>query len=425
MKCKLVLTAILFALCLSVFGGNGVVLDNGRVVESHEAPGQDQPYPFEFEEALPKAPAGYKPFFIEHYGRHGSRFAYDNIYYDTFKKALDQAERKAVLTDFGKKLKADYDSHYPLYHLRMGDLTLSGMRQQERLGIEMVGNYPSIFRRPGASVSAVSSDSRRAIMSMSGFCLGLAKAAPSLDIREDQGNCHLDATMPRSRRNPFFRDIPSPKFPFAETEEEFCIRKTGCFPDVLSRLFTDPDVALEGIGSVKFLKKLYVLVSGMNSLDEADRTDFSGVFTEDEYARLWEVDDYQRYHEYYSYIKKIVPVMRSLVDDADAAIADGRRGASLRFGHDHVIMPLLVLLRLNGYSRQPQSPDEVSAIFANIDCPMAGNIQLVLYGNRRGGDVLVNIRLNGRNASVDGLAEAAPGFYRWEEYKSLITEQHK
>lgn len=413
------LTVLSFALTVSA-EAQTVVLDNGRQVSCREAQGQDQPYPFDLEEPVPTAPKGYSAFFVEHYGRHGSRFAYDDLYYDIVKQGLDQAEAKGLLTPVGKALKADYDSHYPTYHVRMGDLTGLGWQQQIRLGRQMAEAYPNIFRRKDAGVFAVSSDSRRSMMSMSGFCLGLGQAVPSLNIREDQGYCHLDATQPKSGNNPNLKTWPQREFPFAESVEEFCLRKTGACPNTLSRIFADPEAALEGIGVSTFVRKLYIVVVGMNSLEAEDRTDFSGIFTDEDLVGMWEVDNYQRYTEYYNYPIRTTPTLEHMIDDADDAIREGRYGAYLRFGHDHVVLPLLVLMRLNGYTREPESADAVSSIYAGIDCPMAGNVQIVLYRSAKNPDILVNIRLNGRNATVDGLDCVCPGFYRWEDYKSLF-----
>lgn len=425
MRLRYLIFAVLLASCSSSVSAQKteeklVVLDNGRAVSAFQAYGQDQPYPFQYEDAIPKAPKGYEAVYMEHYGRHGSRFAYSKKYYETFKKAMDQAESKGMLTEFGKRIKADFDKHYPEYILRTGDLTQVGWDQQRLIGKEMVQNYPSIFSAKDAAVFAGSSDSNRAIMSMAGCCLGIGQAAPDLKIVADQGNVILDATQPKSQADPFKMVWPEREFPFTETEDEFCTRKTNACPRLLSSLFTDPDIALKGIGKNTFIRRLYVLVSGMNSLAPEDRTDFSGLFTPEEFARMWEVDAYQRYHEYYSYLEKTAPVLLSMVKDADLALRDGKRGASLRFGHDHVVMPLLVLLRINGYTREPSTTDEISSIYANIDCPMAGNVQMVFYRSNKEPDILINIRLNGRNATVDGLKPVCDGFYRWEDYRNAV-----
>lgn len=397
-----------------------MVLDNGLTVSCRQAQGQDMPYPFDLEEPVPSAPSGYSPFFIEHYGRHGSRFAYSNKYYDTVRKGLDQAEALGLLTPQGKAFKADYDSHYPVYHVRMGDLASLGWEQQIRLGEEMAANYPGIFRSRDAAVFAVSSDSRRSMMSMSGFCLGLCRTFPGLKIREDQGYCHLDATQPKSEHNPNLKTWPKRSCPLDESIDDFCMRKTGGCPVTLGRIFTDPQAALKGIGVSEFLRKMYIVAVGMNSLDENDRTDFSEVFTPEDLIRMWEVDNYQRYREYWKYDIMTYPTLENIISDAEDAIGSNRRGAYLRFGHDHVVLPLLRIMKLNGFTRDAETTDDVSRVFPGYDCPMAGNIQLVLYRSKKNPDILVNIRVNGRSAYVEGIESVCPGFYRWEDFRNAV-----
>lgn len=257
-------------------------------------------------------------------------------------------------------------------------------------------------------------------MSMSGFCLGLCRTFPKLEIREDQGYCHLDATQPKSGNNPNLKTWPYLECPFTESVDDFCMRKTGGCPNTLGRIFTDPQAALEEVGVSAFLRKMYIVAVGMNSLEEKDRTDFSGIFTPEDLIRMWEVDNYQRFCEYYSYSNRTIPTLEHMISDAEDAISNNRHGAYLRFGHDHVVLPLLRIMKLEGHTGNAASTDEVSKVFTGYDCPMAGNIQMVLYRSKRNPDILVNIRVNGRTASVEGIECVCPGFYKWEDYRNHV-----
>ena len=53
-----------------------------------------------------KAPKGYKPFYISHYGRHGSRYHYTYDYLGSLDKALHQADSLDNLTPDGRLLLA-------------------------------------------------------------------------------------------------------------------------------------------------------------------------------------------------------------------------------------------------------------------------------------------------------------------------------
>ena len=54
------------------------------------------------EGTLTKAPRGYKPFYISHYGRHGSRYHASVSYFTPGIEALENAGREGLLTADGR-----------------------------------------------------------------------------------------------------------------------------------------------------------------------------------------------------------------------------------------------------------------------------------------------------------------------------------
>ena len=73
--------------------------------------------------SLTKAPKGYKPFYISHYGRHGARYASQSDMYGRLNKLFSQAEKDGNLTEYGRSFKARFDSLYPAVRYRTGDLS--------------------------------------------------------------------------------------------------------------------------------------------------------------------------------------------------------------------------------------------------------------------------------------------------------------
>jgi len=69
---------------------------------------------------LTPAPAGYEPFYISHYGRHGSRYMTSNKHYDRLNRQLDTALTLDLLTEYGKdvlrriRIATAYWRIYPL-----------------------------------------------------------------------------------------------------------------------------------------------------------------------------------------------------------------------------------------------------------------------------------------------------------------------
>ena len=52
---------------------------------------------------LTPAPEGYEPFYISHYGRHGSRYMTSDKVYRRLRKQLDSARTLGILTPYGKR----------------------------------------------------------------------------------------------------------------------------------------------------------------------------------------------------------------------------------------------------------------------------------------------------------------------------------
>jgi hypothetical protein len=111
--------------------------------------------------------------------------------------------------------------------------------------------------------------------------------------------------------------------------------------------------------------------------------------------------------------------MQPMVEEMIAlAESDPQEGIALRlrFGHDTCLMPLLSLLGVNGMDRRIENPDEVAGYWRNFDIPMACNLQLVLFKSKQNPDILVQVLLNGFEATLP-LEMAAPGcFYRWDDF---------
>ena len=64
--------------------------------------GTDFPYSFDVP-ALTKAPKGYKPFYISHYSRHGSRYYWNERLYPELDTLLVTAHRRHQLTAEGER----------------------------------------------------------------------------------------------------------------------------------------------------------------------------------------------------------------------------------------------------------------------------------------------------------------------------------
>ena len=59
--------------------------------------------------------------------------------------------------------------------------------------------------------------------------------------------------------------------------------------------------------------------------------------------------------------------------------------------------------------------------FGSDYTPFAGNLQLIFYRSKSGGDVLVKFLLNERETLISGLEPAQGPYYRWNDVKTWLA----
>ena len=223
---------------------------------------------------------------------------------------LSEGEKADNLTPYGEWLLQECQPLWDQVRYRVGDLAPLGWEQHQAIARNMVRNFPTVFGK-GSEVDACSSPSARAIVSMGSFCASVSREAPQAHVYAHQGLTDEQAARPNSGSNPFRYKGPEMVLPYKEKSENFFFRMFPEYPRVLSRLFKDTDKALGLQNPYEVFFNLYMFVGGMNSLPDDVRVDVSGIFTPEEYARLWETDNYERFREYYPYQQPNA----SIVDD--------------------------------------------------------------------------------------------------------------
>lgn len=374
--------------------------------------------------ALTPAPRGYEAVFVEHYGRHGSRYAYSDKTYSTVYEMLKEGAATGNLTPFGASLWARVEPFWEKVRYQVGDLTPLGWEQHRRIASIMAGDYPTAFGK-GSKVFACSSPSARAMVSMTSFCTSLSREAPKTEIYAHQGLTDINAVRPNVGKNPFVYTGPACVFPYEESLPDFFYRKCPFWRDVLGRIFKDTDSAVQGrqVHDVFFFLNLFV--AGMQNLPDDVRINVDGIFTPKEYALIWEADNYIRLWEYLKYRTPCSSIVDDFIAKADRRLSCGERGADLRFGHDHVLIAVLMVMDIDGFGYLPESPDEVAFWFQSYRSPKAANIQLVFYTPKKGrsGDTLVKVLLNGDEARLGTLAAKEGPYYRWEDAKEWLRHR--
>ncbi|MBO4595763.1 MAG: hypothetical protein J5632_04045 [Bacteroidales bacterium] len=422
MKRKLLLLCALLLAGLTAFSQRTTVLDEVRA-DYAKAAGVEGIYPMT-DVALTPAPKGYEAFYIAHYGRHGSRYAWRDKPYTQLIELLEKAKVDSTITPFGERfldsLKVALDKVKP----HIGTLTDLGWEQHKFIGTKMVRDFPSVFKK-GSVVDAVSSPSMRCVLSMSSCCLAIQKAAPQASVTEHQRRSDLQATRPGDKNNPKRYKGPKTVFPVKMSNDDFLEMTYPEYRQIIARLVTNPDEALKGKSTAGFMYEVCTLAFGQPNLPESDRINTDSLITRQEIAALFESGNYNQFKGFLKVRTDGCGIVDDIVDKANVRIASGFRGADLRFGHDSYILSTLLVMNLDGFGTEPSSPKDVAHWFQLFRSPMAANIQYVFYKpvKNKKGDILVKVLLNGEEVSVGQLDKVSGPYYKWDDVAKYLRSR--
>ena len=375
--------------------------------------GNDFPYPAETYRQTP-SPKGYKPFYISHYGRHGSRYYWESSFYKRIDSLLTDAHTRGILTEAGETFYRQFTSLLPELTVRVTELTPLGYEQHARIAKTMYDSFPEIFKK-GGHVEAFSSLEGRCIVSMAAFCQSLAGLNDKLDIYQRASKETLGAVVPDSKDNPLRWTCDPEPFPVPGEPSVSASPAAGKMPFV-DMFFNE--ASLDGTEAKTIQSTLNTLYTSLPSIGHEGL--MGEPYTLDEMYSRWDVSNAGAYRHYWSRRKLAVPIVEDILDRAEAVIS-GRSTeiADLRFGHDSYLGPLNILLGLDGSLTVPADPDDFKYVYQNYNTCMAGNIQLIFYKSRKpGSDILVKALLCGREVTLPLPGDMYP-YYRWSDFRKF------
>lgn len=380
---------------------------------------------------LTPAPKGYKALTIQHYSRHGARYCWQDDLYTEIRDTLRKADSLGLLTPLGKEYRDKFEALFPEIRYHEEELTRKGWEQHRGIAEVMYKSFPEVFKGR-QDITSIASNSIRCIMSMSSFCLSLSDLNPDLEIREMSGRTWYHGVIPHESDNPFRRayEQMDPAYGTDPWKIKYSYYDNK---GILSKLFKDAEAVVPENRQCDFLETLYYFANGMQSLDTD--ANFAWIFSREERHRMWEIDNFKCYDSACRRGIRFVPILEDIIAKGDAHLAEGRKGADLRFGHDTCLIPLLLLIGINGYDQVPDNWEKIQDMFQNWNIPMGGNIQIVLYtprGAKRsgeeasgGGEPLFKILLNGEEATLPAFEPVSGPYYRWSDLKARAEELKK
>ncbi|MCQ2118258.1 MAG: histidine phosphatase family protein [Bacteroidales bacterium] len=403
-------------------------------------------------------PDGYEPFYISHFGRHGSRYAgskedfsvidelmkYSSRNYagarkssaDSPSTSISGAEsRKVTLSETGEQLLSDLIALKEYSEGKYGQLTEKGAREHRNISRRMCSHYPQVFSNPERKrVIAVSTTSGRTIASKENFLAQLALNAPDLEVSSYTARDTLKYPV---------AVLATSGYPMSKE-----VRRNERFPD------TSESTArlMKGFDSRR-LRSLLFVSNCNDSIDDSIfiRIQFSGrhyecigdtlvpnfekYFTAEELYYLWTVEtliwyahscacegaDHTRMHYYGA------GILRTIIDEADSAIAGNSVAANLRFSHDTYLYPLLALMGVEGADYQGPAIGALDRVIDFTNVCTAGNVQLIFYKKQAAQanqpDVLVKILKNEKEVLIPSLAPSTGCYYDWQDLKNYFIQR--
>ena len=381
---------------------------------------------------LSDSPEGYTPFYISHYGRHGSRYHYSQGDYNYIADLFEKAAAESGLTPFGLQLYAEMKQIRDDADKRAGDLTPLGREQHRGIARRMVKNFPAVFSGDNKKIDAKSTMVVRCALSMTAFCQELGKICPNLDIDNDASERYQKYMCHGKVIGEFSGDKSNPEL------AAFYEKRDGG-NDVLNKIFSNKNVIKKYVNRDKFVKTLYYMLISLQGVD-VDNLDerncsLTKVFTTSELTSQWLAQNLFWYKDYANCplnggvgIKSARFLVEQIRKEADAAIAGNGVAANLRFGHDTGLLPLVALLNLDGIGDPHSDLDLLHNYWQDFSViPMAGNLQIVFYRkdnpNTSGSQYLVKFLLNEREVKLPASKTPVIGmYYDWNVVRDYLSE---
>lgn len=376
-------------------------------------------------EAAP-APKGYEPFYISHYGRHGSRWHTSASIYESPLNILRKADQAGALTPKGRDLLARVEVIAADARDRYGDLSPRGVAEHRAIAERMYKAYPEVFSTKGGRECRIESRSTlvpRCILSMAAFNERLKELNPAMSMTRESSQRYI----PYMSNGKGINSQREASGAVADSLRDALIHPQR----LMASIFSDPAfVEREVKNPAKLMNQLLAQAAIMQDVDYLGISLYD-LFTEEEIYAAWEAENFRRYVMFGPskrfgdpIIADAKPLLRNIVETAERVI-DGEEqlAASLRFGHDVNVIPLVALLGVKDASARVWTPEEAAEKWQiHRVSPMATNVQFIFFRNPKTGDVRVRVLHNERDADLP--VDDGP-YYSWETLRDYFKSLYE
>ena len=383
-------------------------------------------YPGPKQQKLTPAPKGYEPYYISHYGRHGSRYLIGKNDYNRAFQVLSRADSVGKLTTYGQDVLRRVTLLRNEADQRLGELTLLGAEQHRGIARRMYERFPQVFKGV-TDIDAKSTVVIRCILSMENALQELKSLNPKLRIRHDASEHdmwymnHSDKQLRSHQWDGNTREV----------YDAFKARHQN-YQRVMQVLFNDTAYVNHEVNAENLNYHLFKLASNIQSSELRHTVTLYDLFTPDEVYDNWMIENAGWYVGYgpcplngawQPFSQRYL--LKQMIDEADQNLTKAHPGATLRYGHEVCVMPLACLLEMDNCGKQVSDFEQLPAegwLNYNI-FPMGCNVQLIFYKPKKGqGDILVKALLNENETRLPLQAVSGP-YYRWTDFRDFYLKK--
>jgi len=372
------------------------------------------------------APKGYKPFYLSHYGRHGSRCHIGS----TAEKSYDYmiaARDAGILTPLGEEL-LDAVTRIHEDHVGMaGELTPRGGREHRAIAQRLYDRTTKMWNdKKRTHVFAQSSNVPRCLVSMANFTSSLDDNAPQLRFDFITGEKYINLLAADYYDRP---TISADNSAVLDSLEHALVDPSR----FMKSIFKGSQESIDAVvpDPYDFVYQIFQY-GGIRQCTETENAEILGrFFTIDEILAWYQCYNSRIYNSMGNSIEHgdqtiwaARNLVRDIIDRAEAAFPDeSGMAADLRFGHDTGILPLAGLIDLIGPGDRVHNGSASKSWQSFFSIPMGSNLQMIFYRKKGVSDPLVKIYYNEKETLVRGLQPVEGPYYRWSDLKAHLERR--
>lgn len=364
---------------------------------------------------------GYKPFYISHFGRHGSRYLSGPKYTQPALECFKVAKAEGLLTERGDSLYSAMLTIDQAHAGMFGELAPLGAKEHRAIASRMYKRENKVFSsRTRKRVRCISSVFTRCVISMANFTEELSSHSPSLEISYLCGKKYNDE---------YVNVHPEYYFKPEAIRIVDSLKRENLQPEkLLSHYISDVDKIK------KLIPDLYEVGMGIYfcwgvSLDlDFLSLDLASLIPHEHIKACGAIENAYRFatvgvsKEFGEHVAIAgASLLKDVVVKADEAMkSDSDIAADLRFAHDSGLLPMCQLLGIEGFPTYTIREAHKQWNMADV-VPMCSNLQMVFYKGKKE-DILVRVMLNEAPAVIPSMTPVNEIYYRWSDIRDHIMK---